>query len=195
MPCPSCGSPVQGAFCSQCGAPVAPPAYSGAPPAYTVPPPNAYPPPPHPYGYPTPPPCALGRVHRHLQTLGILWLVYGGYRALTGMVGAAVLAGLSHGAFFNNWAAPPTFPFGTGAHWMAGLAAVVAAMTLFSTVLSFLVGYALLTRKPWGRILAIVIGILQLIHVPFGTALGIYTLWVLACSRSGAEYDAIADHS
>jgi hypothetical protein len=50
-------------------------------------------------------------------------------------------------------------------------------------------------RKPWGRILAIVIAILALIHIPFGTAMGIYTLWVLAPSASGAEYDAIADHS
>jgi hypothetical protein len=50
-------------------------------------------------------------------------------------------------------------------------------------------------HKSWGRILAIVIGILALITIPFGTALGIYTLWVLAPSTSGAEYDAIADHS
>jgi hypothetical protein len=187
MVCPSCGSPVQGAFCSQCGAPVAPPAYTAAAP-------NAYPPPPPAYGIPVPAPYP-GRVHRHLQILGILWLVYGGYRALTGIIGAAVLAGLSHGAFFSNWTSLPTFPSGTGAHWMANLAVLVAALTLVSTVCSFLVGYALLTRKPWGRILAIVIGILQLIKIPFGTALGIYTLWVLAPSLSAAEYDALADRT
>jgi hypothetical protein len=188
MVCQACGTPVQGAFCSHCGAPTA------APPAYTAPPPNAYPPRPPAYGIPAS--MLYGqRVHRHLQTLGILWLVYGGYHALTGIIGAAVLAGLSHGAFFHTWAAPPTFPFGTGARWMAGLAVLVATFTLFSTVLSFLVGYALLTRKPWGRILAIVIGILQLIKIPFGTALGIYTLWVLAPSLSAAEYEALADHS
>jgi hypothetical protein len=36
---------------------------------------------------------------------------------------------------------------------------------------------------------------LALLKFPFGTALGIYTLWVLAPSTSGMEYDAIADRS
>jgi hypothetical protein len=40
-------------------------------------------------------------------------------------------------------------------------------------------GWGLLTFKPWARILAIVLAILNLIHIPFGTLLGIYALWVL----------------
>ena len=40
-------------------------------------------------------------------------------------------------------------------------------------------GYGLLTRKSWARILAIVVGILSLLNFPIGTAIGIYTLWVL----------------
>jgi hypothetical protein len=42
---------------------------------------------------------------------------------------------------------------------------------------------------------AIIAAILALIKFPFGTALGIYTLWVLAPGASGLEYDAIADRS
>ena len=56
-------------------------------------------------------------------------------------------------------------------------------------------GYALMTRRTWGRVLAIVVGVLSLIAIPFGTAMGIYTLWVLASGVSGMEYDAIADRS
>jgi hypothetical protein len=40
-------------------------------------------------------------------------------------------------------------------------------------------GFGLLTHKPWARTLAIVIGILSLLNVPIGTAIGIYALWVL----------------
>jgi len=40
-------------------------------------------------------------------------------------------------------------------------------------------GYGLLTRKRWARVLAIVVGILSLLNFPIGTAIGIYTLWVL----------------
>lgn len=40
--------------------------------------------------------------------------------------------------------------------------------------------------------LAIMLGILTLIKIPFGTALGIYTLWVLAPQASGVEWDKMA---
>lgn len=40
-------------------------------------------------------------------------------------------------------------------------------------------GYGLLTRKPWGRVLAIVVAILNLVNFPLGTLTGLYALWVL----------------
>jgi hypothetical protein len=78
---------------------------------------------------------------------------------------------------------------------MGGIAAVVLVMTMAAAALAFLTGFALLNRKSWGRTLAIVAGVLSLIKIPIGTALGIYTLWVLAPGHSGVEYDAMADHS
>jgi len=50
-------------------------------------------------------------------------------------------------------------------------------------------GYGLLTRKPWARVLAIVVGILSLLNFPIGAAIGIYTLWVLT-QTVAAEYFA-----
>jgi hypothetical protein len=52
-----------------------------------------------------------------------------------------------------------------------------------------LAGYGLLTRKPWARVLAIVVGILGLINFPVGTAIGLYTLWVLT-QPAATEYFA-----
>jgi hypothetical protein len=40
-------------------------------------------------------------------------------------------------------------------------------------------GIWLLKRRPWARILVIVVGVLALIDIPLGTALGAYTLWGL----------------
>ena len=40
-------------------------------------------------------------------------------------------------------------------------------------------GYGLLKRKSWARVLAIVIGILNLVNFPIGTAIGVYTIFVL----------------
>jgi hypothetical protein len=72
---------------------------------------------------------------------------------------------------------------------------VIAVYTVVMAGLALFVGYSLLTRRPWGRTLAIVVGILSLLKPFFGTALGIYTLWVLAPGASGLEYDAIADRT
>jgi hypothetical protein len=40
-------------------------------------------------------------------------------------------------------------------------------------------GYGLLTRKAWSRMLALIVGILGLVNFPLGTAIGLYSLWVL----------------
>ena len=40
-------------------------------------------------------------------------------------------------------------------------------------------GVGLLRFRPWARILAIVVAALNLIHIPVGTIVGIYGLWVL----------------
>jgi hypothetical protein len=50
-------------------------------------------------------------------------------------------------------------------------------------------GYGLLKHKPWARILAIVVGILSLVNFPVGTAIGIYTFWVLM-QPAAADYFA-----
>jgi hypothetical protein len=42
-------------------------------------------------------------------------------------------------------------------------------------------------RKSWGRVLAIVVGVLNLINFPIGTLIGIYTLWVLF-QNTAADY-------
>jgi hypothetical protein len=61
-----------------------------------------------------------------------------------------------------------------------------------SGVLHLLLAWGLYERQPWARVLGIVVGFLALIRIPFGTALGIYTLWVLLPESSAREYDAMA---
>lgn len=175
MVCQACGSPIVGAFCSRCGAPAAPPPA----PIYGVPQPMMF----------------VPRVQRHLQTLGILWCVYGAYRAAAGIFAALFLMGMSRPGFMGGWHSNGFGPFMPHAPWMGPLAVLVAVVTCIMAALAFATGFSLMTRKPWGRTLAIVAAILALIKIPFGTGLGIYTLWALAPAASGAEYDAIADHS
>jgi hypothetical protein len=179
MVCQGCGALVADGvhFCSRCGAQVV-----AAQPMYTA--------------YPQPPvPMAAPRVQRNLQTLGILWCVFGAYRVLSGLMGMFFLRAFAFRNFGGfDW------PFNNHYHgmehsWMGALLPVVAFYTVVMAALAAFVGYSLLTRRPWGRTFAIVVGILTLLKPLFGTALGIYTLWVLAPGASGLEYDAIADRS
>ncbi len=50
-----------------------------------------------------------------------------------------------------------------------------------------LAGYGLLNRKPWARVLALVLGVLELVNFPVGTVIGIYTLLVLM-QQSATDY-------
>lgn len=130
------------------------------------------------------------RVSRNLQTLGTLWLCYAALRFLLSSFAILFLHGMfgrhfGHSDFTFGWS-----PFGRMG--MDGLWPIAIFSLMTSVACIVLTGYALLTRQPWGRILAIVFAIFALFHFPFGTALGIYTLWVLAPRISGDEYAAIA---
>jgi hypothetical protein len=59
---------------------------------------------------------------------------------------------------------------------------------LIFAVLGVGAGWGLLQREGWARPAAIALGILNLFDPPFGTALGIYTLWVLLPAESEREY-------
>jgi hypothetical protein len=177
MVCQACGTQVpEGVlFCSKCGAHVTPtqPAYA----AYAQPPMPMY----------------VSRVQRHLQTLGILWCVFGVYRVIGGLMGMFFLRAISIRGFGGDWPFNNHYHRMVGPEFMGSLLPIIAFYTIIVSALALIVGYSLMTRRPWGRILAIVVGILTLFKPILGTALGIYTLWVLAPGASGLEYDAVAD--
>jgi hypothetical protein len=69
-----------------------------------------------------------------------------------------------------------------------GIVFGIGFLIVADAVIGLAAGWGLLQRKSWARMLAIVLGHLNLLAVPFGTALGIYTLWVLLPAESKREY-------
>jgi len=67
---------------------------------------------------------------------------------------------------------------------IGGIAIFVFFVLLVLSLPGVIAGIGLLQFRSWARILTIVISVLDLIHVPFGTALGIYGLWVLLSQGS-----------
>lgn len=137
----------------------------------------------------TPVPVFSDRVERHIQTVGVLWLVY----ALMGVLGWFIAIPILTGIFGHGHG----FPFHHRMFPFMGFPAFIpfiTAIVLFRSGLQILTGIVLLMRVRWGRILAIVVSFLTLIKIPIGTALGIYTLWVLLPGESGYAYDRLVTH-
>jgi zinc-ribbon domain len=123
---------------------------------------------------------AGSRLSRHLRLLGILWLALSAFRLVPGFV---LLS--SFGQFMI--AADPDVPI-----FVHGMLRAIGAVFVLTGLLGIAAGWGLLTRQPWARMLAIVFGCISLIDIPFGTALGIYTLWVLVPGESEQEYRRLA---
>jgi hypothetical protein len=59
---------------------------------------------------------------------------------------------------------------------------VLSFVAFFVTIVSILgivAAAAVLKRKEWGRVLLLVVSFFNLLRIPLGTALGIYSIWVL----------------
>ncbi len=79
---------------------------------------------------------------------------------------------------------------GPEGNFLRPLFTVIGLFLLCKGGLSFLAGVGLLTKQAWARILALVVGCVSLLNVPLGTALGIYTIWVLLGENGEEEYRA-----
>lgn len=111
---------------------------------------------------------------RHVTLLGILYALWG---ALALLIGVSMLL-LAAGAF-----AEALEPVGVGVGLAASLTAGVFAMIGVFALLwgGAHVWSAILVkrRQPLGRFLALGLAVVDLLVLPFGTALGAYALWVL----------------
>lgn len=113
---------------------------------------------------------------RHIDLLARLQKIWGG---LALVAGAAVLI-LALGALGVILTAPPGSP-------QVGMAAGFTTTVFFLFAFGALAwggvhihdGIGLRGRKAWARPVALVLAVLNLFFLPFGTALAVYAFWVL----------------
>ena len=55
----------------------------------------------------------------------------------------------------------------------------VGVLLMVLSVPGIIGGIGLFKRKEWARILVLILSAIDLLNIPFGTALGIYSIWVL----------------
>lgn len=105
----------------------------------------------------------------HLDLLGRLYVVWGAFGLLAGVA----LGILAAGAAASSTGVDSRL--GIGALIIAAAAVLPAA----GGAIALWVGRALDRREPRGRLGALALGLPNLFVLPFGTALGVYSYWVL----------------
>ena len=63
--------------------------------------------------------------------------------------------------------------------WTTLLGLAIASFLVIVSIPGLIGALGVLKRKGWARILLMIVGAINLLNFPFGTMLGIYTLWVL----------------
>lgn len=128
---------------------------------------------------------AQNRVQNHIHLLGILWLAMSAFNA----VGGVILIVIANTLFvhLHQMGAPPEVP----TNFLTVLLTTVGIIILAKAVCGFFAGWGLMHREPWARIVALVLAFISLFNIPFGTAIGVYTMWVLLPGQSQHEYDAM----
>jgi hypothetical protein len=165
MFCDGCGTALQPGqlFCARCGKQVVGPVAAVHPP---IP--------------------APGRVQTHIHLVGILWMAVSALTAVAGVflciLGTALFPHLR-----ELGAAPPDVPTG----FLSSLFNAIGIAILVKAGCGFLAGWGLMRRESWARILALVLSFISLVNIPFGTAIAVYTLWVLLPGESQREYDVM----
>jgi hypothetical protein len=105
----------------------------------------------------------------HIRIIGILWIVFGALSLFAALFLFGILFGISF--------IPGMGPVAPGILRVVGI--VVASFLGVIGLPKIIGGLGLLKGHEWARILVLVLAFISLFNVPFGTALGIYSLIVL----------------
>jgi hypothetical protein len=123
----------------------------------------------------------------HVKVLGILNIVLSALGIMVGVLlllvfgGIAGLIGLTDQGDGRMIALPI----------VGGIGALIFILAMVVSIPGIVTGIGLLKFRPWARILGIVISALNILNFPFGTALGVYGLWVLLANETIALFEGM----
>jgi hypothetical protein len=119
---------------------------------------------------------AMGNLSDHRGILGVCWLIYGIFRLIMGIC-LIVFSGTATVMFGALLDRVPN-PFALMREFHVVYAGIVV-LAFLCGVFGVLAGLALLANQGPARTLALLASFFSVSEIPFGTTLGIYTLFVL----------------
>ncbi len=111
---------------------------------------------------------------KHVELLAILLITYSTLSFVAMIVASALLSGFGALAVITENSGGPF------AHAIIGaITAIFLWIAFVICIPGIIAGVGLLKFRNWARILAIIVAVLNVLRIPFGTALSIYAFWVL----------------
>jgi hypothetical protein len=118
---------------------------------------------------------------QHVKILGILHIVFGSLGVLAAIFVLMIFGGISAVVGLSDHSSDSL----TAIPILGLIGGFVFLLVLVLSLPGLIIGIGLMQFRPWARIAGIVLSALDLVSVPpFGTALGIYGLWVLLNSET-----------
>ena len=115
----------------------------------------------------------------HVDLLGALFIIWG---VLTMLIGGSTLAlGIAAAALASSAGRAGSGQFAAGV--TAATFATLAVLALIWGLAHLVVGRLLRARRPSARLAALILSSVDLLLLPYGTALGAYALWTLLRER------------
>jgi hypothetical protein len=116
----------------------------------------------------------------HVDLVGLLFVLWG---LLTTLIGLSTLAlGIGAVALVASGATGGRGQF--AAAITAAAFIILAVIAILWGAAHIIVGVPLRRRRQWSRIAALALGSVDLVLLPYGTALGCYALWALLNEQS-----------
>jgi hypothetical protein len=125
-------------------------------------------------------------VARHVDFVGVLFVVWG---VVTALVGLSTLALGVGGA---SLATSPNLAGGVAVGVTAAAFITLAVIAVVWGAGHVMIGVLLRRHRHRARLAALMVGSIDLLLLPYGTALGCYALWVLLSERGKALFGTAA---
>ena len=129
-----------------------------------------------------------GRVQEHVRLLSLFWLAFSAFNTIGGVILYVIANTLL--VHLRNRGGEGGGPLA----FLTPLLSTIAILLVAKAICGFIAGWGLMQHEQWARVIVLVLAFVSLFtNIPFGTALGIYTMWVLLPSESEHEYEALVE--
>jgi hypothetical protein len=118
----------------------------------------------------------------HLKILGVVYTIFG-----------IICGGVAF--FFIRTAAAhgPILGVSSIINSIAGFRSVLALLFTITCLPAIIAGVGLLLEWRWAKPVVQILGFLNLVNIPLGTIVGIYTIWALTREEAGKPWDPRTD--